>query len=168
MKGQDIIVVLKLFTSGSAKSYVELGQSLGMSASEAHAAVRRLIEARLLDPDQKRVNRQSLLRFLIHGVPFVFPAAIKETTRGMPTAWAAPVMQNRVLSNELPPVWPDPEGVVRGQSVKPLYPSVVFAASQDGKLYDVLALVDVLRLGRARERKIAEDALEIMLKEPVA
>ena len=106
MKGQDLVVALKLSTSGSAKSYAELGKALGISASEAHAAVRRLIEARLVDPDQKRVNRQSLFRFLINGAPFAFPASTKESTRGMPTAWAAPVMQNRVLSNELPPVWP--------------------------------------------------------------
>ena len=166
MKGQDLVVALKLSTSGSAKSYAELGKALGISASEAHAAVRRLIEARLLDPDHKRVNRQSLFRFLINGAPFAFPVSTKESTRGMPTAWAAPVMQNKVLSNELPPVWPDPKGSVRGQSVKPLYPSVVFAASKDRKLYDILAIVDMLRLGRARERKIAEDELEILMKEP--
>lgn len=166
MKGQDLVVALKLLTSGPPRSYAELGKALGISASEAHAAVRRLIEARLVDPEQKRVNRQSLVRFLINGVPFAFPVATKESTRGMPTAWAAPVIQNRVVSNEPPPVWPDPEGSVRGQSVKPLYPSVVFAASHDRKLYDILALIDVLRLGRARERKIAEDELEILIKEP--
>lgn len=166
MKGQDLVVALKLFTSGPPKTYADLGKALGISASETHAAVRRLVEARLLDPDQKRVNRQSLLRFLINGVPFAFPASTKETTRGMATAWAAPVIKNRVLSNEPPPVWPDPEGLIRGQSVKPLYPSVVFAASHDKELYDILALVDVLRLGRARERKIAEDELGALMKEP--
>lgn len=166
MKGQDILVILKLLVSGASTSYAELGASLGISASEAHAAVRRLSEARLYDPDIKQVNRQSLFRFLVNGVPFVFPAVIKETTRGMPTAWAAPIMQNKVVSNELPPIWSDPDGEVKGQTVKPLYRSVIFAAKQDRKLYDVLALVDVLRLGRARERKIAEDALEIILKEP--
>jgi hypothetical protein len=165
VKPQDVVVAIKLVASGSAGSFANLAAALGISASEAHAAVRRLGEARLWDPDLKRIHRQALLKFLIHGVPHSFPAALKEATRGMPTAWAAPVFQGRIVSNEPPPVWPDPEGEVRGQAVKPLYPSVVYAAKQDPKLHDLLALVDALRLGRARERKIAEVELEKRLME---
>lgn len=165
MKGQDIVVVLKLLGSSRAKSFAELGKSVGLSASEAHAAVRRLVGARLLDPDQKQVRRKALLEFLVHGLPYTFPACLKETTRGIPTAWAAPVMRGQVIDNELPPVWPDPEGEVRGQAVKPLYASAVAAAKRDPGLHDLLALVDALRLGRARERRIAELALEKLLAE---
>jgi len=119
----------------------------------------------LWDPGLKRLNRQALLDFLVHGVPYVFPASLKETTRGVPTAWAAPVFNGRIVSNEPPPVWQDPEGEVRGQAVKPLYPSVVQAAKLDPMLHDLLALVDALRLGRARERKIAETELRQRLRE---
>jgi hypothetical protein len=163
MKGQDILVILKLAASGPAASFADLGKSVGLSASEAHAAVRRLIEARLLAPDRKRVHRRVLLNFLVHGLPYVFPASLKETTRGKPTAWAAPVLAGSVLSADLPPVWPDPEGDVRGQAVKPLYGSVLLAAKRDPKLYALLALVDALRLGRARERSMAEAELEKQL-----
>lgn len=165
LKSQDIVIALKLLSSGPAKSFADLGGSLGISASEAHAAVRRLAEARLWDSDLKRLNRHAFLGFLIHGVPYAFPAALKETTRGVPTGWAAPVFAGRIVANEPPPVWPDPEGEARGQAVKPLYPSVVQAAKLDPKLYDLLALVDALRLGRARERKIAEQELEKRLME---
>jgi hypothetical protein len=48
--------------------------------------------------------------------------------------------------------------------VKPLYASAVKAAREDGGLYDLLALVDALRLGRARERKFAEEELVTRLK----
>ena len=165
LKSQDIFVALKLLSAGPAKSFADLGASLGISASEAHAAVRRLVEARLWNSDLKRLNRQALLAFLVHGVPYAFPAALKETTRGVPTGWAAPVFAGRIVANEPPPVWPDPQGEVRGQAVQPLYPSVVQAAKLDPKLYDLLALVDALRLGRARERKIAEQELEKRLME---
>lgn len=165
MKSQDLVVALKFVASGQAKSFADLGASLGISASEAHAAVRRLVEARLWDSDSKRVNRQALLGFLVHGAPYAFPAALKEATRGVATGWGAPVFQGKIVSNELPPVWPDPQGEVRGQAVKPLYPSVVHAAKLDPQLYDLLALVDALRLGRARERKIAEQELEKRLME---
>jgi len=156
-KGQDVLVALKLSLSGLKESYAELGKSLSMSASEVHAAVRRLIEARLIDPETKEVRREALGNFLVHGVPYAFPANLKEVTRGMPTAWAAPVMIGKLSAiDQLPPVWPDPNGRVQGSSVEPLYPSVPQAARNDPALYDLLALVDALRVGRARERNFAE------------
>ncbi len=160
MKGQDIVVILKLLYSGSPWSFAELGKSVGLSASEAHAAVKRLVECRLLDPDQKLIHRHALLKFLVHGVPYAFPARMKEATRGKPTGWGAPVFNDLFSSGEPPPVWPDPEGKIRGQALKPLYKSVLVASENDPKLYDLLSLVDAVRLGRARERKIAEAELE--------
>jgi hypothetical protein len=156
-KPQDVVVALKLCLGAENQSYAELGRSLGMSASEVHAAVRRLIEARLVDPDTKAVRRQALRNFLVHGVPHSFPAILKSVTRGMPTAWAAPVMSGKFdVSEQLPPVWPDPDGRIRGESVQPLYASVPGAARRDPALYALLALVDALRIGRARERSLAE------------
>jgi len=37
----------------------------------------------------------------------------------------------------------------------PLYPSVPEAANKDEKLYELLALADALRVGRAREKELA-------------
>lgn len=98
------------------------------------------------------VRRDALHNFLVHGVPYAFPANPKEVTRGMPTAWAAPAMSGKFSSSDqVPPVWPDPEGRVQGASVQPLYPSVPGAARRDPELYALLALVDALRIApRAR------------------
>lgn len=156
-KPQDIVVALKLVLGATDFSYAGMGKALGMSASEVHAAVRRLVEARLVDPETKQVRRQALRNFLVHGVPYAFPADPKELTRGMPTAWAAPAMSDKISSSDqVPPVWPDPEGRVQGASIQPLYPSVPGAARRDPELYRLLALVDALRIGRARERAFAE------------
>ena len=156
-KPQDVVVALKLALGAGDLSYAELGKVLGLSASEAHAAVRRLVEARLLDPETKRVRLEAFRNFLVHGVPYVFPASPKAVTRGMPTAWAAPAMAGKISSSDqLPPVWPDPEGKVLGAAVQPLYASVPGAARRDPELYHLLALVDALRIGRARERALAE------------
>lgn len=160
MKPQDIVVALKLCVLGDFGSYASLGKSLGMSASEVHAAVRRLGEAGLVDPESRLIHRNELRNFLVHGAPYAFPAKAKEVTRGMPTAWAAPVMEGKVVNADQIPVWPDPEGKTKGVSVDPLYRSVVKAASADAALYELLALLDVLRLGRARVRNIAEALLE--------
>ncbi len=165
-KPQDVVVVLLLALErerGVRRTYAELGQHLGMSASEVHAAVRRLREAYLLDPEDG-VQLKALRNFLVHGVPHAFPARAKEVTRGMPTAWAAPALSGKFSAGEqLPPVWPDPDGKVQGTAVEPLYASVPAAARRNAALYDLLALVDALRIGRARERNLAEKELTVRL-----
>lgn len=156
-KPQDVVVALLLVLEPAEKTYAELGQILGMSASEVHAAVRRLREARLVDPETREVRVEPLRNFLVHGVPYAFPANQKEITRGMPTAWAAPFLAERIRSSDQqPPVWPDPDGTTQGSAVEPLYPSVPGAARRHPALYELLALVDALRVGRARERGLAE------------
>ena len=80
--------------------------------------------------------------------------------RGLPTAYAAPPLAEKMNLNDMPPVWSDPEGTVRGFSIEPLHPSVPAAAKADAALYCLLALVDTLRIGHARERKLAEVELK--------
>jgi DNA-binding Lrp family transcriptional regulator len=168
-KPQDIVVALKLCLGATEQSYADMGKALGMSASEVHAAVRRLIEARLVTPDTKDVRREALCKFLVSGVPHAFPAHTGGITRGMPTAWAAPVMSNKFNApDQIQPVWPDSEGKVRGESVRPLYSSVPRAARLDSALYDLLALVDALRVGRARERAFAEKEIKARLSPNVS
>ena len=62
------------------------------------------------------------------------------------------------------PVWPDPEGTVRGIALTPLHPSVPKAVKGDRLLYELLALVDSLRTGGARERSIAQKELRARLE----
>jgi hypothetical protein len=79
----------------------------------------------------------------------------------MPTAWAAPVMAGKVAGSDAEaPVWPNPNGTKKGLAVEPLYRSAPIAAKNDPALYELLALVDALRLGRARERAIAAREIE--------
>lgn len=161
LKPQDIVVAFKLVLNGRDVAYAQLGSELGMSASEVHGAVRRLAEGGLLITGKRQVLCKPFYDLLIYAVSHVFPAREGEITRGMPTAWAAPVLSSRFQSDmEGKPVWPDPEGTIRGNSVVPLYPSVPKAAKTDPHLYEMLALVDALRIGRARERKIAGEELK--------
>jgi hypothetical protein len=50
-------------------------------------------------------------------------------------------------------VWPSADGKVKGQAIVPLYPNQVMAAMNDERLYDKLALVDAIRVGKVREQK---------------
>lgn len=160
LKPQDVLVLLKLSVTDGESSYSAMASTLGMSASEVHGALRRASEAGLLNLATKRPNRPALLEFLVHGLRYVFPAKRGGITRGLPTAHAALPLKDRIVGDsELVPVWPDPEGDVRGEELRPLYRSVPEAARKDPALYELLALVDAIRSGRARERALAVDEL---------
>ena len=88
-------------------------------------------------------------------------------TRGMPTAYAAPPLAKLLLGTaaEPPPVWPDPDGEVRGIAFRPLHKLAPQAARADNNLYELLTLVDAVRSGRAREREIATKKLRMRLEQ---
>jgi hypothetical protein len=161
LKPQDVLVALKLSLRGPEEwGYATLAAELELSIDEAHNAIRRLGEARLYNVHSRTVIRASLEECLVHGVRYAFPAKRGAPTRGVPTAWAAaPLKELLVEFGDLPPVWPHPEGTIRGFEVAPLYKTVVAAAIRDSKLYELLALVDEIRLGGARERRLAEELL---------
>jgi len=163
-KSLDIVVLLKLLLDGANMPYAQLSRELGMSASEAHAAVKRCAEAGLVDPDSRKPLRRAVEEYLLHGVRFAFPARRGTLARGVPTAHAAPPLMRQISSDELPPVWPDPHGTVKGYSLEPLHPSVPKVAKSSPPLYELLALVDALRCGRARERMLAEAELKKRLE----
>jgi len=148
IKPQDIVGGLTLAPSAGNESYAALAKALGVSASEVHAAVGRLADARLLDPDSRKIRRKPLVEFLLHGVPDAFPFAVGAMTRGVPTVSAAPVTSGRVATTENEtPVWPEPDGPCKGLLVEPFYRTAPIAAANDPALYDLLTLVDALRLG---------------------
>ncbi|MBM4312416.1 MAG: hypothetical protein FJ122_00690 [Deltaproteobacteria bacterium] len=165
LKTQDIYILLKLVAMGESQwSYASVAGDLFMSASEVHAGIKRAMAARLLSSDSVRPLKKSLEEFLIHGVKYAFPPDHGGLTRGVPTGYAAPPLKDIITqSNEPPPVWPDPEGDTRGYEFSPLYKTVPKAALKDNKLYELLAIVDAIRDGRAREREIAVKELKARL-----
>ena len=168
LKPQDVVVLLKLVALGDAGwTYHRLATELSLSASEAHAGVRRAVAARLMTDAKSATGRPirgALKEFLLHGVKYAFPPERGELTRGLPTGYAAaPLNKEIAQGNEPPPVWPHAEGRVRGYALKPLYKSVPLAAGRDPALYELLALVDAIRDGRARERALAAREIEARL-----
>lgn len=163
LKPQDVVVALKLCAYPGARPPMSvIGNDLSLSPSEVHGAIRRLRASRLLHGPghDDRPNISALEEFLIHGLKYAFPAEHGQVTRGIPTSYAAEPLKSEISSSgDLPPVWPWQEGSARGVALEPLYKSVPQAALRDPLLYQFLALVDAIRDGRARERKIAEHEL---------
>ena len=190
-------------------TYARLAQELGLSASEAHGAVKRGLQAGLLlqnyavlpaslgsdmaaemttqESDgiyrvrHKRLRRSvhtvddgaadnavrphphNLAEFALHGAKYAFPGVRLPLAVGVPTSHSAPAFAGVFAPGSTEFVWPHPNGSVRGVGVDPLHPCVPFAAVQDAKLYELLALFDALRVGKARERGMALDRLQVLI-----
>jgi hypothetical protein len=166
LQPQDLLVVLRLAldTPGPKPTLQAIAVELGLSASQVHTSVRRAAKSHLLDLSSRTVRRSSLLEFLLHGVKYSFPAEADAVTRGIPTAHAAPPLSSHISSKDMPPVWPHPEGTVRGEAFAPLHRAAPDAALKNPRLYELLSLVDAIRGGRARERTLASQELEKRLK----
>jgi len=164
MRPLDILVLLKIAAKGdSAWLNKDLAQELFISASEVTESLNRSLLAGFLNQDKKKLFKNALLEFLQHGLKYVFPQRPAGLTKGIPTAHSAPVAVQAFVSED-PFVWPDASGTVRGQAIEPLYPSVTKAIAQDNQLYDLLALCDMLRVGRVREEKFAAQKLTQLIK----
>jgi len=167
LKPQDLAVAFKLVSlQGALPSYAALAQQLRLSPFEVHAAVQRLLVARLAVEVEGTVrpNMAALRSFVIHGAPYAYPPVRGETTIGFPTAHAAAPLRGRMAASEAIPVWPHPEGPERGEALLPLYKNLPLAAAGDRRLYELLALFDALRAGQAREREFARQELEDRLR----
>jgi hypothetical protein len=164
LKPQDFAIALKLVVlKGQWLPYAALGDVMRMSRFEAHAAVQRLLAARLLASvdGQPRPVLAALRPFVVYGAPYAYPPVRDEITIGFPTSYGVSPLKEMILaSGEPPPVWPHPKGIARGPGLLPLYENLPLAAKDDPALYELLALFDALRAGQARERELARKLLE--------
>lgn len=173
MKGQDLLLLLKLtsleLSSKNANDEAQysvraLAASTGISKSEISLALQRCYGVSLTVLDHKlnkpRVNKKALFEFIVYGLRYIFPTEIGRLSRGVTTSFAAPSLKKKLMSaGETVYVWPDPQGDTKGQGLTPIYKTAPFAASQDAILYELLALVDAIRTGGARERNLATKEL---------
>ena len=165
---RDVVVALKLVAlDGKTATFAELATMLNLSPSQVHSSVKRLDAARLADGRTRKVRRQELSEFLVHGVRYAFYPELTGLARGVPTADGAPPLSKVMRGGEAVYVWPHPSGETRGQGLLPLDASVPDAARSDEAYYELLALVDALRVGLPRERSLARDMLRERLLKPL-
>jgi hypothetical protein len=168
LQAVDCVILFKLIAQKrNEMTHRDLAEKLFLSRATISVGLRRLQQSGLVRLD---VETNKLLpvmataeEFIIHGLKYVFPCEVGKFTKGIATGIAAPVFKGKlVLGNDPVFVWPYEYGKVKGLALEPLSPSVpkAVAFSEDRKFYDLLALVDAMRQGRARERNIAVDLLK--------
>jgi len=160
MKPQDLVVLTKLIAiNDSDYTQMSLSQMLYMSQSEISSSISRSTYAGLLMNKGREVNRKLFFDFIKYGLAVVFPQHPGAIVRGTVTAHSAPPLDIEIVSEEKY-VWPYAKGKARGQTIAPLYPTVPKAVILDNYLYELLALMDAVRVGRAREKNLALELLE--------
>lgn len=166
LKPQDIVICLKVqVLCGQNWIYEDLAKELSMSQSEVHDALKRAREAGVYSKESRSILTEPFLKML-RGLRYFFYVQPGRLVRGIPTAHSGPPLKDKFESNEDDVyVWPDPEGEVRGQEIKPLYPSVSEAVKKDQALYEWLNLIEGIRVGRPRERALALELCEKRFKE---
>jgi hypothetical protein len=120
-------------------------------------------ESEAVADNPARPHSHNLAEFALHGAKYAFAAKKLPLVVGVPTSHSAPAFAGVFAPGSSDFVWPHPNGSMRGVGVEPLHPSVPFAAMQDAKLYEMLALFDALRVGKARERGMALERLQTLI-----
>ena len=155
LKSQDILVLLKVLCEGRKKwKYASLQAHLHLSVSAIHRSLERCVRARFISPSPfNDIHILNISEFLIHGIAYVFAIEPGKMTRGIATAHSAPPLNKKVISEKEIFVWPYHEGTLRGQSIEPLMKHVPEIAQHDKSLYEMLALIDAIRIGRTSEKE---------------
>jgi hypothetical protein len=168
LKSQDILVACKLHTLGEAEWPMRrLAGSLSISVSEIHAAIERCKAAGVLGTPRGKLNvgKRRFFELVTVAVPQVYYAVRGSVEMGVPTAMHAEPLKGVFLRDgrPIPLIWPSELGTVKGESLFPLYSTAPRAVQHDPDLHRLLALIDVVRVGDAKDRKLATDLLERMI-----
>jgi DNA-binding Lrp family transcriptional regulator len=148
--------MLKILSLGeSSWTQLQLAEGLKISPAEISNALDRCIEAGFINPSKDRVNKLALREFLIHGLKYTFPPKIGAKARGIATAHSASPIKEHIHEGEDNFVWPYYKGTKRGLQIEPLYKTVPEVASGNPAMYELLVIVDTLRVGRVREVEVA-------------
>lgn len=170
LKPQDIAILCKLISyriKGTKYSQQMLSVELGISASEINIGLSRLLALGLLSKEGRQYSVMSAhLKGFVSALHLFISRQLGAEMRGITTAWSAPFVANEIIS-EQHVVWPCPEGESRGLALEPLYPSLpqCILRYPDEQFYRLLVIIDLLEIGRARERAVAMKMLDDVLSQ---
>jgi hypothetical protein len=163
IRPQDVVILIQIaLLEKESFQMRDLASRLFISPGEVSVSLQRSFYSGLIADDKQTVNRDTLLKFIIYGLPFVFPVKPSSPIMGIPTGHSAYPL-NIIFDDSEIFVWACSEGTARGLAIEPYYKNQPKAVLQNSYLYAVLALTDSIRLGRKREKNKAAEMLEQVL-----
>ena len=169
LRPQDVLLACKLFSLGESEwIFSRLAGSLSISASEAHAATERCKSAGVLGTPRGKLTiaKRRFFELCTVTAPQVFYAVRGPVESGVPTSIYAEPLKGVFppdLKRVVPLIWPYESGATTGESLLPIYPTVPRAVQHDEMLHKLLALIDVVRVGESKERRMAIDLLDKLI-----
>lgn len=161
MRPQDIVVLLKILSmKNNDWRNIDIANALQISPSEVSEALNRCKIARLIDNKKRSVHVNAFKEFLIYGLKYVFPTEPGAMVKGIRTAHSASPIKEHISSGADVYVWQYAKGNVRGQAIEPLYKTIAASVQEDKLFYELLVIVDTIRVGRVREINFAIEELE--------
>ena len=165
MRPQDIVVLVKIISLQQPDwRNIDIANAILISPSEVSEALNRCKIAGLIDSKKRKVNINSFIEFLIYGLKYVFPVEPGAVVKGIPTAHSASPIKEHISSGNDIYVWQYAKGNSRGQAIEPLYKTLPKVVENDISFYELLTIIDTIRVGRVREIEIAIEELNKRLK----
>ncbi len=177
LQPKDLVATLVLGLSRPKDGHLSIAALAGLlnrQASPVHKSLQQSVEARLVSRSGATSNasvmytarREAVREFVQHGVRYVYACRLLPRVRGIATAWSAPPLCDHINSTAATlVVWPDSSGDARGEGIEPLHASALFAARRNPVVYAAFALIDAIRVGQARERRIATELFSSLIDE---
>lgn len=152
IRPHDIVILLKMITIRKHNWYLkDLAAELKISQSEISESLNRSQIAGFVGRDKRVVDKDSLLEFLSHGLKYTFPEEPGKMVKGYSAAQSAAPLYH-VFRTQETFVWPHKNGNRRGHNIRPLHKNLAEACLNDDKLYELIALSDVIRIGNRSDR----------------
>ena len=139
---------------------IDIANALQISPSEVSEALNRCKIAKLIDNKKRSVHVNAFNEFLIYGLKYVFPTEPGAMVKGIPTAHSASPIKEHISSGADVYVWSYAKGNIRGQAIEPLYKTIAASGHDDKLFYELLVIIDTIRVGRVREISFAIEELE--------
>lgn len=169
MKKVDVYVLISVVVILYKRPKLEhLSELTGLSVSVIHRSLKELKKSKLLVELTNSVepNFRNIEEFLLSGFPYVFAEEKGSLVRGFATGIDGSSLKKDFVESEYPAVWAHYEGNIKGFEVEPLHkaiPELIAKGRMNQELYELLALLDVLRIGQKREVEAAKNHIRKML-----
>jgi len=160
----NLVLVALVLWARRSKTQADLAARLGVSPAGLSRSLKRLTGSGLIRPGDLSVEREAAAEYLSCGLRYVFPVRPGTFVRGIPTAHSAPPLRDEINASQ-DYVWPADFGDATGLGIAPLHENVPALCLTHPELHPFFAVLDAIRVGRVRERRLARDHLERMLRE---
>ncbi len=155
----NLVLVVLVEWEGQFDSQAELSTRLKIPPASLTRSLNRLDGALLIRRKNNTAIKAHAGEYLVHGLRYVFPAKLGTRVRGVPTAFSTPPLSDEITAQENV-VWPAEFGDTSGLELPPIHNKIPALCVAFPELHPAFAILDALRIGRARERELARRHLE--------